>query len=260
MLERKGGEGEPPSRCRWRKVGCHCGAMNEFRLSKRLETVASFIPKGAVLADIGSDHAYLPCYACLHGCASKAIAGEVADGPFRLAQQQVEKSGLSHLISVRKGDGLSVLAPKEADCITIAGMGGALIARILGDGKEKLDGVKRLILQPNVGAELVRRWLLDHGWELIAERILKEEGQIYEVLVAEPGVPRRPYRHLEAELLLGPFLRRENSEVFREKWKREIENWKRIIADLTAKGQSEAAERKKRELERKVQLVEEAML
>ncbi|QNU29637.1 tRNA (adenine-N(1))-methyltransferase [Geobacillus sp. 46C-IIa] len=233
--------------------------MNEFHLSKRLETVASFIPKGAVLADIGSDHAYLPCYACLHGYATKAIAGEVADGPLRSARQQVEKAGLSHLISVRKGDGLAVIAPGEVDCITIAGMGGALIARILGDGEEKLTGVKRLILQPNIGAELVRRWLLDHGWELVAERILKEDGQIYEVLVVERGDARRPYRHLEAELLLGPFLRQENSEVFREKWQRELRHWKRIIADLEEKGESEAAREKKRELEKKVQLVEEAL-
>ncbi|AGT32818.1 SAM-dependent methyltransferase [Geobacillus genomosp. 3] len=234
--------------------------MNEFHLSKRLETVASFIPKGAVLADIGSDHAYLPCYACLRGYASKAIAGEVADGPLRSARQQVEKSGLSHLISVRKGDGLAVIDHGEVDCITIAGMGGALIARILDEGEEKLTGVKRLILQPNIGAELVRRWLLDHGWELTAERILKEDGQIYEVLVAERGDARRPYRHLEAELLLGPFLRQENSEVFREKWQRELRHWKRIIADLAEKGESEAAREKKRELEKKVQLVEEALL
>ncbi|AMX85205.1 SAM-dependent methyltransferase [Geobacillus subterraneus] len=233
--------------------------MNEFHLSKRLETVASFIPKGAVLADIGSDHAYLPCYACLRGYAAKAIAGEVADGPLRSARQQVEKAGLSHLISVRKGDGLAVIAPGEADCITIAGMGGSLIARILGDGEDKLAGVRRLILQPNIGAELVRRWLLDHGWELVAERILKEDGQIYEVLVAERGDARRPYRHLEAELLLGPFLRQENSEVFREKWQRELRHWKRIIADLAEKGESEAAQEKKRELEKKVQLVEEAL-
>ncbi|MEC5187358.1 tRNA (adenine22-N1)-methyltransferase [Geobacillus thermodenitrificans] len=233
--------------------------MNEFHLSKRLATVASFIPKGAVLADIGSDHAYLPCYACLHGYATKAIAGEVADGPLRSAQQQVEKSGLSHLISVRKGDGLAVIAPGEADCITIAGMGGALITRILGDGEEKLAGVKRLILQPNIGAELVRRWLLDHGWELVAERILKEDGQIYEVLVAECGDARRPYRNLEAELILGPFLLQENSEVFREKWQRELQHWKRIIADLAEKGESESAREKKRELETKVQLVEEAL-
>ncbi|WP_445612716.1 tRNA (adenine(22)-N(1))-methyltransferase [Geobacillus sp. YF-1] len=233
--------------------------MNEYRLSKRLETVASFIPRGAVLADIGSDHAYLPCYACLHGYATKAVAGEVADGPLRSARQQVETCGLSDRISVRKGDGLSVIAPREVDCITIAGMGGALIARILSDGKEKLSGVKRLILQPNVGAERVRRWLLEHDWELIAERILKEDGHIYEVLVAERGEAERPYRHLEAELLLGPFLLRENNDVFREKWQQELRHWKQIAADLAANGQSEAAARKRRELERKIRLVEEVL-
>ncbi|MGZ0086418.1 tRNA (adenine(22)-N(1))-methyltransferase [Caldibacillus thermoamylovorans] len=233
--------------------------MNEYRLSKRLETVASFIPKGAVLADIGSDHAYLPCYACLHGYATKAVAGEVADGPLRSARQQVETCGLSDRISVRKGDGLSVIVPREVDCITIAGMGGALIARILSDGKEKLSGVKRLILQPNVGAERVRRWLLEHDWELIAERILKEDGHIYEVLVAERGEAERPYRHLEAELLLGPFLLRENNDVFREKWQQELRHWKQIAADLAANGQSEAAARKQRELERKIRLVEEVL-
>lgn len=233
--------------------------MNEFRLSKRLETVASFIPKGAKLADIGSDHAYLPCYAYLHGYITKAVAGEVADGPLRSAKQQVERTGLKDVISVRKGDGLEVIKPGEVDCITIAGMGGTLIANILEAGKDKLLGVKRLILQPNVGAHIVRKWLLDHDWELIAERILEEEGKIYEVLVAEKGDGKRPYENIETELLLGPFLLKEKNDVFLKKWRHKLAHWKQIYRQLNEKAETESAVAKKRELEKKMKMVEEAL-
>jgi tRNA (adenine22-N1)-methyltransferase len=233
--------------------------MNEFRLSKRLETVASFIPKGAKLADIGSDHAYLPCYAYLHGYITKAVAGEVADGPLRSAKQQVERTGLKDVISVRKGDGLEVIKPGEVDCITIAGMGGTLIANILEAGKDKLSGVKRLILQPNVGAHIVRKWLMDHDWELIAERILEEEGKIYEVLVAEKGDGKRPYENIEEELLLGPFLLKEKNDVFLKKWRHELAHWKQIYRQLNEKAETESAVAKKRELEKKMKMVEEAL-
>ncbi|GMB07597.1 tRNA (adenine22-N1)-methyltransferase [Thermolongibacillus altinsuensis] len=232
--------------------------MNELQLSKRLETVASFIPKGCMLADIGSDHAYLPCYAYLHGYVKGAIAGEVADGPLRSAQEQVKKSGLAHVISVRKGDGLQVIEPNEVDCITIAGMGGTLITNILDAGKEKLIGVKRLILQPNVGAHIVRRWLLEHDWELITERILEEDGRIYEVLVAEKGDGKKPYEQLEVELLLGPFLIKEQNEAFRKKWTMEMNQWRKIIEQLKHATTKEADE-KKRELTRKLKMVEEAL-
>lgn len=233
--------------------------MNEVKLSKRLETVVSFIPKGSKLADIGSDHAYLPCYAYLNGYITTAVAGEVADGPLRSAKQQVTKTGLNDIISVRKGDGLAVIEPNEVDCITIAGMGGTLIAHILEAGKNKLEGVKRLILQPNVGAHIVRQWLISNDWELIAERILEEDGQIYEVLVAEKGDGTKPYDHLEAELLVGPFLCKERNNIFLKKWRNEVNHWKRIVAQLKEKATTPENVAKKQELERKIQLVEEAL-
>ncbi|WP_199425687.1 tRNA (adenine(22)-N(1))-methyltransferase [Thermaerobacillus caldiproteolyticus] len=233
--------------------------MNELRLSKRLETVASFIPTQSKLADIGSDHAYLPCYAYLQGYITMAVAGEVADGPFRSAKQQVAKTGLSDVISVRKGDGLEVIAPEEVDCITIAGMGGTLIANILEAGKEKLAGVKRLILQPNIGSHVVRQWLMDNDWELIAERILEEDGRIYEVLVAEKGDGKKPYDNIEAEILLGPFLMKERNDVFLKKWEQEVAHWKQIVAQLTEKATTAESMAKKQELERKIRIVEEAL-
>lgn len=140
--------------------------MNHEKLSLRLQRVAVHIPKESILADIGSDHAYLPCYAVIHNLCSKAIAGEVVEGPYQSAVKQVRETGLEAKIDVRKGDGLDVLEKDEATSITIAGMGGTLITSILEKGKDKLAKVERLILQPNVGSQNVRTWLMDNGWEL----------------------------------------------------------------------------------------------
>jgi tRNA (adenine22-N1)-methyltransferase len=233
--------------------------MNELKLSKRLETVVNFIPKKSKLADIGSDHAYLPCYAYLNGYITMAVAGEITDGPLRSAIEQVKKTGLENVISVRKGDGLEVIELNEVDCITIAGMGGTLIKNILDAGKEKLVGVKRLVLQPNVGAHVVREWLIENNWELIAESILEEDGKIYEVLVAEKGDGKKPYDSLEAGILLGPFLMKEQNDVFRKKWNQEITHWKKIIKQLDEKAETDEGLEKKRELERKIQIVEEVL-
>ena len=235
--------------------------MNAERLSKRLDAVANNIQQGARLADIGSDHAYLPCNVVKRGIVSMAVAGEVAEGPYQSALEQVQVEELADQITVRKGDGLEVITPNEVDCITIAGMGGTLISNILDRGKAKLEGVQRLVLQPNVGSFAIRSWLIDNGWELIKEEILKEDGKIYEILVAEKGSPLKPYQegNLEEGILFGPFLLKVKTQVFREKWALEKKNWERILKQLDEAVQNEDTASRRVDLEKKIRMAEEAL-
>ncbi|RSD27473.1 tRNA (adenine(22)-N(1))-methyltransferase [Mesobacillus subterraneus] len=235
--------------------------MNAERLSNRLEAVANKIPEGSRIADIGSDHAYLPCNVVNKGIVPFAIAGEVAQGPYLSALEQVQSENLTEQISVRKGDGLEVMEPGEVDCITVAGMGGTLISTILENGKEKLEGVSRLVLQPNVGSFAVRSWLIDNGWELVDEEVLKEDGKIYEILVAEKGDPLKPYQQTQIEkgILFGPFLLKEKTTVFKEKWRAEKKNWERILNQLEQASQNEEAASKRDELQKKIDMAEEAL-
>ncbi|KAB7708745.1 tRNA (adenine(22)-N(1))-methyltransferase TrmK [Bacillus aerolatus] len=234
--------------------------MNINQLSNRLMAVVSRIPLHSVVADIGSDHAYLPCYAIKNGLADKAIAGEVADGPFLAAQQQVKEAGLEERIAVRKGNGLEVIASGEADCVTIAGMGGTLIASILEEGKDKLGGVKRLILQPNLRADQIRKWLIEHGWELIDEEIIEEDGKIYEILTAEKGDPERPYSaKKELEMLTGPMLLAQKNAVFLKKWQREAAQLEVVLENVKKAENQAAAASKKREILHELQLIKEAI-
>lgn len=220
--------------------------VNVDKLSKRLETVVSYIEKGMSIADIGSDHAYLPCYAVKKGIVSRAIAGEVVEGPYQSARKQVASVGLNDIIDVRKGNGLAVIEAGEVDAIVIAGMGGTLITDILEAGKEKLQGVKRLILQPNIAADVIRNWLVRNGWQLVDEEILEEDGKFYEVLVAERGEITPPYS--VKELMLGPFILKKKNDAFYHKWQQEIEQWEHILQELNKAEQNEKVHYKKESL------------
>lgn len=236
--------------------------MNEMNLSKRLETVARFIPETSVMADIGSDHAYLPCFSILQGKAKAAIAGEITSGPYESAKNQVIKTDLQHVISVRQGDGLSVINEEDqVDCITIAGMGGGLIKKILEEGSSKLTTVKRLILQPNIHSIYIREWLVENNWELIDEEIIEEDDKIYEILVAEKGNTKKPYKGISfhAGLLLGPILIAKKSDVFKKKWLHESTHWKAIINQLEESGHTYNNNEKYRDLTEKIKLVEEVL-
>ena len=187
-------------------------------ISKRLELVASFVPQGAILLDVGSDHAYLPIDLVERGKIEGAIAGEVVEGPYQSAVKNVEAHGLKEKIQVRLANGLSAF--EEADqvsVITIAGMGGRLIARILEEGLDKLANVERLILQPNNREDDLRIWLQENGFQIVAESILEEAGKFYEILVVEAGQMKLS----ASDVRFGLFLSKEVSPVFVQKWQKE---------------------------------------
>ncbi len=218
--------------------------MEQINLSERLKRVADFLPQNSRMADIGSDHAYLPVYAVLGKKADFAIAGELNEGPFISANQTVHTYGLENQIKVRQGNGLNVIAKGEVNTIVIAGMGGSLIQSILEAGQDKLTPDMRLILQPNIGAFGLRKWLTSRQWQITAEDILEEDGHIYEIMTAH--YTKEPIAMKENEMLLGPWLLQNNtSPVFQKKWKAEAEKTKQILKDLDKSVQTEAIQEKK---------------
>lgn len=230
--------------------------MNAQKLSKRLEMVASFVPTGAIVADIGSDHAYLPCYLVHNGIIQCAIAGEVVKGPYESAVKQVSAEGLKEQITVRLADGLDAISEDDhVDTITIAGMGGPLIVSILEKGNNALKSVTRLILQPNIHAKAIREWALKNNWATLDEEIVEEDGKIYEILVLQRG----NMTLTEAEILLGQHLIAKKSEVFIQKWTREIENWKRVLKSIEGAEQTSDIIEKRKELLQLISLVEEVL-
>lgn len=207
--------------------------MDAQHLSKRLAVVASYVPQGARLADIGSDHGYLPAALALQGKVTYAVAGEVVKGPYENAVHEIEDLHLQHIIHPRLADGLAAIHETDRiDTITIAGMGGALIAQILDANPAQLAGVKRLILQPNVGEPRVRAWLMAHRFQIMAEQIIADEGHIYEIIVAEPSVV--PFTYSQFELTFGPFLLEHRGPVFRQKWQEELTRQQQVMSQMEA--------------------------
>lgn len=207
--------------------------MNHEHLSNRLMQVANYIPLGARLADIGSDHAYLPCFLVLQQRIPYAVAGEVVKGPFELAQLHVAQNGLANRITVRLADGfMAVEADDRIDTVSICGMGGDLITSILERGRieGKLNGVTTIVAQPNVDEHQVRRWLMHNGYAIVEETILEENGKIYEIIVGK--LTDQLVDYTAEQLQFGVFLPIEKTEAFIKKWTREMEKYDKIIGSL----------------------------
>ncbi|MCC8047337.1 MAG: class I SAM-dependent methyltransferase [Clostridiales bacterium] len=164
-----------------------------MKLSERLSAVAAMVTPGMVLADIGTDHAYIPIALVERDVIPRAIAADVNPGPLKRAAEHIRAHGLADRISTRLCDGLAAFSQGEVQSIVIAGMGGALTTRILQDGKHLFDvtNTPELILQPQSEVSRVRLWLWQNGWEIEQEDMIFEDGKYYPMMKARQRVTLR---------------------------------------------------------------------
>ena len=222
----------------------------------RLERVAAHVPGGARLADIGSDHGYLPVALMRRGAITAAVAGEVALTPFRAAERTVRENDFAQQISVRLADGLAAIEPGDGiTAITICGMGGETIRDLLESGKPRLSGHERLILQPNGGEPPLRQWLMDNGYRILCEELLRENRFDYEIIVAEyVGT----VQYSAEQLYFGPLQMLDRSAVFLDKWQRRLREKQKTLLHL-GRARQAIPEEKVRELVQEVRWITELL-
>ncbi|WP_024679633.1 tRNA (adenine(22)-N(1))-methyltransferase [Pseudomonas syringae] len=226
--------------------------MNEQRLSMRLERVATHVPAGARLADIGSDHGYLPVALLNRGAISAAVAGEVALTPFYAAQRTVRENDLDQQISVRLADGLAAIEPADGiTAISLCGMGGETIRDILESGKARLSGQERLILQPNGGEQPLRVWLMEHDYRILDEEVLRENRFDYEIIVAERS---GPVTYTAEQLYFGPIQMQTRSPAFLVKWQRLLSKKHKTLSNF-ARAQKAVPEEKIQDLAQQIRWI-----
>lgn len=158
-----------------------------MELNARLSALIRYVPQGSVVADIGTDHAYVPVYLLLNKISPKVIASDVSEGPLQAAENTVGRYELQDKIVLRQGNGLEVLAPGEAGIIIVSGMGGNSIKKLLGDSFAVAEAASRLILQPMNNEGSLRLWLTGNGWQIEDEVLVRDGGKIYAVIVARRG-------------------------------------------------------------------------
>lgn len=224
-----------------------------MQLSKRLSAVASMVTEGNRLVDVGCDHGYLPLYLYLNKKIPSAIAMDVRPGPLSRAREHIAEYGLEKYIETRLSDGLSALSPGEGDTLTVAGMGGPLMERILMAKEEVRESFQELILQPQSDIPHFRRFLREIGWEIIEEEIVLEDGKFYPMMKAVRGkaqiIPEdMPYTPEEA---FGGLLLKKRHPVLKLYLEREL----RIRNGILEKLREAVADDRRKEIEEERSLI-----
>ena len=175
-----------------------------MKLTPRLQAIADLIPPGSVIADIGTDHAYLPVYLLTEQICDKAVASDVKQAPLVSAQETIAAFNCHQRIDLRFGSGLQILKDEDdVDTVVIAGLGARTIAVILTEGREKLKHVERLVLQPMTETGYLRLYLAENGFAIVHETLAMEGKHLYEIILAKAGKEQEkdPFR-----LAFGPRL------------------------------------------------------
>lgn len=237
-----------------------------MKLSHRLETILEMVPdgteaadrrdlsRGMTVADIGCDHGFVSIRLVQDGKAAKVLAMDVRKGPLDRARQHIQEWNLEDRIEVRLSDGLEKLEPEEADGVVIAGMGGDLMLRILEKGAHVRGSVLWWVLSPQSELADFRHGLEILGLRICEERMLKEDGKYYTVMLVRPG--RMHYAH-EYEYRYGAGLLAEKSLVLKEWLEKEKRQLETIHRQLSGQD-GEAAVRRCRQIEKELEELEQA--
>ena len=184
----------------------------------RLDYITSLLKEYNTIADVGTDHGFVPISAIKDYNLSHAYALDINDGPLLNCKQNIMLEGLMDKIDIIKSDGLKEF-DKIVDAIVIAGMGGELIKKILSDSLPKALKAKALILSPNKEEDLLRKFLINNGFVIALEHIIYDHNHFYEIIKAIPG---DGIIYSELDIKYGPYLRREKSDEFIRKWTRKL--------------------------------------
>lgn len=203
-----------------------------MELSKRLQAVADMVTPGMRLADVGTDHAYIPIYLVERSVIPEAIAMDINRGPLERAKEHIREYGFEKRIQTRLSDGLQKLEAGEADTVIAAGMGGALVIKILEDRKEVVKSLKELILQPQSELGKVRAYLVEHGYQIVEENMVLEDGKYYPMMKVLPYRQRDIEDYVPEELEYGRWLLHNANPVLKQFLEREIQINEGIIESL----------------------------
>lgn len=225
-------------------------------MNLRLNTLAKMVDPGSRLADIGTDHAYLPIELVKEGKISYAIASDIAAGPLKNAKTDISEAGLTSKIETRLGAGLSTIKKEDKiDTVVVAGMGGKLITEILNTAWLNHFIFPTLILEPNIGEEGVRSWLMIHGYQISQEELIFTAGHSYELIKARFIGKVLPLT--EKELLFGPLILKNKNEVFAQKWQNQLSYYQTLLQNLN-KAHNKDLERINR-IKNKILLIKEVL-
>lgn len=228
-----------------------------MKLSKRLQCIADFVDQyasGLILADIGTDHGYLPCYLVDKQSIPIAYACDVAKGPLESSKQTIVEMNLQQKVFALLGNGLEPVYKLPIEVITISGMGGILIKDILDAYLGQMQTVEYLILQPNTSIGDVREYLLENGWNIIDENIVEDANHLYEIIVFKRQDCVAQMK-MSKNYQFGPILLQEKSEIFVKKWQRELSIKHRILEDL----KNTPTHPKYKEVLEEIRIIEEAL-
>lgn len=199
-------------------------------LSKRLLTVASMVENDSVVADIGTDHAYIPIYLVEQGVCKKAIAMDVNPGPLERAREHILASGLSEQIVTRLSDGLAKLSENEADTYVIAGMGGPLMVSILARRMDLLQKGKTLVLQPQSEIGEVREFLIHNHYKIIREEMFYDMEKTYVAMKAI--ISKESITYTKTQYIFGKLLLENLNPVLFEYLKKQKEVYENLVIKL----------------------------